>query len=56
MLLLPNVKMAKEYMVPDYTPPVPEAPAESFDHLFMVIAVGHALKPGQPARTFFENS
>jgi hypothetical protein len=27
-LLLPNVKMAKEYMAPDYTPPVPEAPAD----------------------------
>jgi hypothetical protein len=55
-LLLPNVRIAKEYIAADSTPPVPEAPAEPFDFLFMVMAVDHALKPLQPARTFFENS
>jgi hypothetical protein len=53
-LLLPTVKGYKHHG--PGTPAVPEAPAEPLDFLFMVMAVDHALKPGKPARSFFENS
>jgi hypothetical protein len=53
-LLLPTVKGSKHHW--NDAPPVPEAPAEPSDSLFMVVAVDHALKPGRPARSFFENS
>ena len=52
VLLLPTVKRHKHYG--DDAPPVPEAPEEAFDFLFMVEAVANALKPGRPARVLFE--
>ena len=55
VLLLPTIKGWKHHG--NDAPPVPEALAEPFDFLFMVMAVDHhALKPGQPACSFIEHS
>ena len=54
VMLIPTLRVTQHHPS-GRKPTVAGAPAQPFDFLFMVMAVDHALRPGQPARRLLED-